>query len=133
MAVHYLHRATGLPRVLLEGPVRLLVRRIERTEKLDLSRADPVAAARRVTCPTAVVHGEADALVPIRFSPRLYEALCGAEDVLARARVRALPPRGRAAGRRDGRVREAVDGVLPPPRGLRTPPSGRERRPSAAA
>ncbi|HQQ79301.1 MAG TPA: alpha/beta hydrolase [Thermoanaerobaculia bacterium] len=77
MAVHYLHRATGLPRVLLEGPVRLLVRRIERTEKLDLSQADPVAAARRVTCPTTVVHGEADALVPIRFSPRLYEALAG--------------------------------------------------------
>ena len=36
MAVHYLHRATGLPRVLLAGPVRLLVRRIEKTEKLDL-------------------------------------------------------------------------------------------------
>jgi pimeloyl-ACP methyl ester carboxylesterase len=77
MAVHYLHRATGLPRVFLEGPVRLLVRRIEKTEKLDLSRADPVAAARRVTCPATVVHGEADALVPIRFSPRLYEALAG--------------------------------------------------------
>jgi len=77
MAVHYLHRATGLPRVLLAGPVRLLVRRIEKTEKLDLSRADPVAAARRVTCPTTVVHGETDALVPIRFSPRLYEALAG--------------------------------------------------------
>jgi pimeloyl-ACP methyl ester carboxylesterase len=77
MAVHYLHRATGLPRVLLEGPVRLLVRRIEKTEKLDLSQADPVAAARRVTCPVTVVHGETDALVPIRFSPRLYEALAG--------------------------------------------------------
>jgi len=77
MAVHYLHRATGLPRILLEGPVRLLVRRIERTEKLDLSRADPVAAARRVTCPTTIVHGETDTLVPIRFSPQLYEALAG--------------------------------------------------------
>ena len=77
MAVHYLHRATGLPRVFLEGPVRLLVRRIEKTEKLDLSQADPVAAARRVTCPTTVVHGETDELVPIRFSPRLYEALAG--------------------------------------------------------
>ncbi len=77
MAVHYLHRATGLPRILLEGPVRLLVRRIRKTEGLDLSRADPVATAARVTCPTTVVHGEADALVPIRFSPRLYEALAG--------------------------------------------------------
>jgi uncharacterized protein len=77
MAVHYLHRATGLPRVFLEGPVRLLVRRIERTEALDLSKVDPVAAARRVTCPATVVHGETDALVPIRFSPRLYDALAG--------------------------------------------------------
>ncbi|MGA7992984.1 MAG: alpha/beta fold hydrolase [Thermoanaerobaculia bacterium] len=77
MAVHYLHRATGLPRVLLGGPVRLLVRRIERTEALELSRVDPVEAARRVTCPATVVHGEADALVPIRFSPRLYDALAG--------------------------------------------------------
>ena len=77
MAVHYLHRATGLPRVLLEGPVRLLVRRIEKTEKLDLSQADPVTAARSVTCPTTVVHGETDELVPIRFSPRLFEALAG--------------------------------------------------------
>lgn len=77
MAVHYLHRATGLPRVLLRGPVRLLVGRLQRTEALDLSQADPVLAARRVTCPATVVHGEADALVPIRFSPRLYDALAG--------------------------------------------------------
>ena len=77
MAVHYLHRATGLPRVLLEAPVRALVRRIEKTEGLDLSQADPVAAARRIGCPTTVVHGETDALVPIRFSPRLFDALAG--------------------------------------------------------
>lgn len=77
MAVHYLRRATGLPRVLLEGPVRLLLRRIGRTEGLDLSRADPVAAARRVTCPVTIVHGEADALVPVRFASPLYEALPG--------------------------------------------------------
>ena len=77
MAVHYLHRATALPPWLLRAPVRALVRRLERTEGLDLAAVDPVAAARRVTCPAAVVHGEADALVPIRFSPRLYEALAG--------------------------------------------------------
>jgi pimeloyl-ACP methyl ester carboxylesterase len=77
MAVHYLRRATGLPGFLLEAPVRLFARRVLRTGKLDLSRVDPVAAARRVTCPTAVVHGETDALVPIRFSPALYDALAG--------------------------------------------------------
>jgi pimeloyl-ACP methyl ester carboxylesterase len=77
MAVHYLHRATGLPRLLLEGPVRLLVYRLQRREGIDLSRVDPVEAARRVTCPVVVVHGEGDPLVPIRFSPRLYDALAG--------------------------------------------------------
>jgi len=77
MAVHYLHRATALPAWLLKTPVRALVRRLERTEGLDLSAVDPVAAARRVACPATVVHGENDALVPIRFSPRVYEALAG--------------------------------------------------------
>lgn len=77
MAAHYLHRATGLPAFLFALPVRLLVRRIARTEGLDLSQADPMRAARRVTCPTVVVHGEDDRLVPIRFAPRVYEALAG--------------------------------------------------------
>jgi pimeloyl-ACP methyl ester carboxylesterase len=36
-----------------------------------------VRAARRVTCPTVVVHGEDDGLVPIRFALRVYEALAG--------------------------------------------------------
>ncbi len=77
MAAHYLHRATGLPAVLFSLPVRFLMQRIARTEGLDLSQADPVRAARRVTCPTVVVHGEDDGLVPIRFAPRVYKALAG--------------------------------------------------------
>ena len=77
MAAHYLHRATGLPAVLFALPVRCLVRRVARIEGIDLSQADPVRAARRVTCPTVVVHGEDDGLVPIRFAPRVYEALAG--------------------------------------------------------
>jgi pimeloyl-ACP methyl ester carboxylesterase len=77
MAAHYLHRATSLPAFLFALPVSILMRRIARTEGLDLSEADPVRAARRVTCPAVVVHGEDDPLVPIRFSPRIYEALAG--------------------------------------------------------
>jgi pimeloyl-ACP methyl ester carboxylesterase len=77
MAAHYLHRATSLPAFLFALPVRILIRRIARTEGLDLSEADPVRAARRVACPTVVVHGEDDDLVPIRFAPRVYEALAG--------------------------------------------------------
>ena len=56
------------------------MRRIARTEGLDLSQVDPVRAARRVTCPAVVVHGENDDLVPIRFSTDLYEALAGAKS-----------------------------------------------------
>ena len=77
MAAHYLHRATALPAFLFAFPVRVLIWRIARTEGIDLSKVDPLRAARRVTCPTVVVHGENDGLVPIRFSPRLYEALAG--------------------------------------------------------
>jgi pimeloyl-ACP methyl ester carboxylesterase len=77
MAAHYLHRATSLPAFLFALPVRILIRRIVRTEGIDLSEADPLRAARRVTCPTVVVHGEDDDLVPIRFAPRVYEALAG--------------------------------------------------------
>jgi len=77
MAAHYLHRATGLPAFLFALPVRILIRRIARTEGLDLSEADPMRAARRVACPAVVVHGEDDDLVPIRFAPRVYEALAG--------------------------------------------------------
>ena len=77
MAAHYLHRATGLPAFLFALPVRTLIRKIARTEGLDLSEADPMRAARRVACPAVVVHGEDDDLVPIRFAPRVYEALAG--------------------------------------------------------
>jgi hypothetical protein len=77
MAAHYLHRATSLPAFVFALPVRLLMRRIARAERLDLSEADPVRAARRVTSPAVVVHGEDDALVPVRFSPRVFEALAG--------------------------------------------------------
>ncbi len=77
MAAHYLHRATGLPAFLFALPVRILIRRIARTEGLDLSEADPMRAARRVACPAVVVHGEEDDLVPIRFAPHVYEALAG--------------------------------------------------------
>jgi uncharacterized protein len=77
MAAHYLHRATSLPAFLFALPVRILIRRIARTEGLDLSEADPMRAARRVVCPAVVVHGEDDDLVPVRFAPRVYEALAG--------------------------------------------------------
>jgi pimeloyl-ACP methyl ester carboxylesterase len=82
MAVRYAGRATGLPSFLLELPMRAVLKDLERREPLlALAELDPVAAARRVTCPTTIVHGECDALVPLRFSPPLFEALAGEKEL----------------------------------------------------
>lgn len=75
MAVQYLHRATSLPPSLLVLPAHAVLSQVSCATGIDLEAVDPVAAARRVTCPTMVVHGENDVLVPIRFAPAIYEAL----------------------------------------------------------
>jgi uncharacterized protein len=84
MAQHYLSRATGIPAPLLwlatEWAVARAVARIR--SELGATRArggheriDPVAAARRLRCPVALVHGADDRLVPPRFTERLAAAL----------------------------------------------------------
>lgn len=73
MAIHYAHRATGLPPALLALPTALALAAAERASGLPLGALDPLAAARRVACPTALVHGADDRHVPERFS-RPFEA-----------------------------------------------------------
>ena len=58
-----------------------------------------VARPGASTCPTVVVHGEDDGLVPIRFAPSRLRGARRREDVLARAPLRPLSPRRRAVGR----------------------------------
>lgn len=77
MARHYLQRATGAPAWAMAGPAYLLVRYLEYTTGLSLSALSPVVAARRVTCPTMVVHGEDDGLVPVDWSQPIVDALAG--------------------------------------------------------
>lgn len=81
MAVQYAHRATALPTWLLRLPTSLAISRIEHDSGLDLSSADPVAAAARVRCPVTVIHGEDDLLVPFRFAPPVFEALAGEKEL----------------------------------------------------
>jgi uncharacterized protein len=81
MAVHYVHRATGLPAWLLELPTRLAVARLQKTTGVPRAGVDPVTAARRVTCPAVLVHGEEDTLVPVRFAPAVYAALAGPKEL----------------------------------------------------
>ena len=80
MAVHYVHRATSLPERVVRWATLLALGEIERTTGLELSSVDPIAAAARVICPTMVIHGESDNLVPIRFAPAVYEALAGPKE-----------------------------------------------------
>jgi pimeloyl-ACP methyl ester carboxylesterase len=84
MAQHYLSRATGIPAPLLwlatEWAVGRAVERVRRElgatrGQGGLERVDPVAAARRLRCPVALVHGANDRLVPPRFTERLAAVL----------------------------------------------------------
>lgn len=90
MAQHYLSRATGIPAPLLwlvtEWAVGRAVRRIRRElgasrDRGGLERIDPVAAALRLGCPVALVHGANDRLVPPRFTERLASALPPGSEV----------------------------------------------------
>lgn len=80
-AVRYVHRATGLPEELLELPVRAALCLLERSTGLPLSAIDPLASARRITAPTVVVQGMADAMVPPERARAVYEALGGEKDL----------------------------------------------------
>lgn len=75
MALHYLHRATGLPSSLLSLPARLVLASVQRSTGIPLEELDPALLAPRVRCPVTVIHGQDDTLVPLAFVPRLYEAL----------------------------------------------------------
>ncbi len=81
MAAQYLSLATGLPRLLVALPARLAVALAGRTSGLPLSGLDPLPAARRVSCPAAIVHGEADELVPVAFARPVFEALGGQKQL----------------------------------------------------
>ena len=81
MAEQYVARATGLPRALVSLPTRLYVALAERSAGLPLADLDPLRAARRVSCPAVVVHGEADELVPVRFAPPVHDALGGRKEL----------------------------------------------------
>jgi len=81
MAEQYVGRATGLPRGLVALPARLAVAWAERTTGRPLSGLDPLGAARRVSCPAVVVHGEADELVPVSFALPVFAALAGEKEL----------------------------------------------------
>jgi putative redox protein len=50
-------------------------RRLNGTLLEDLSRIDVVACAHKITCPTLILHGEADAVVPVTEAHELYRCL----------------------------------------------------------
>jgi pimeloyl-ACP methyl ester carboxylesterase len=83
MARHYLHRRTGVPRWALTLTSRWAVARaaarVRRELDLDpLKRwhvPDPLAAARSIRCPVALVFGSNDELVPPTFVPEIRNAL----------------------------------------------------------
>ena len=51
--------------------------RLNATLLEDLERLDVLASARKVTCPTLVIHGEADEVVPVEEARELHACLTG--------------------------------------------------------
>lgn len=81
MAAQYVHRATGLPRALVALPAALAVKAVESRTGLALDAVDPLVAARSVSCPAVVVHGEGDVMVPVSMASAIYEALAGPKEL----------------------------------------------------
>lgn len=81
MATHYMARATGLPPGALFLPARVAIWRAECLTGLGLSDIDPVEAARKVTCPAMIVHGENDDRVPADFAAPVFSALAGPKEI----------------------------------------------------
>lgn len=83
MARHYLHLKSGLPAWALRLTTGIALTRADAKVRraLDLSRdeglaaMDPIAAAGRVRCPTALVYGRRDELALPEFLGELENAL----------------------------------------------------------
>jgi pimeloyl-ACP methyl ester carboxylesterase len=81
MAGIYISHATGIPRFLVAPAGRLFVALLTRAAELPASRLDPLAAARSVVCPSVVVHGERDDLVPPALGREVFAALGGDKEL----------------------------------------------------
>ncbi len=80
MAVHYVWRSYSVPKFLLYFPVWTAIQ--IGTWRNEGSVLDPAEEAKKVRCPTMVVHGDNDDIVPPQLTRRLFHSLAGPKKLV---------------------------------------------------
>jgi pimeloyl-ACP methyl ester carboxylesterase len=71
-----------IPRLVGDGQVRGALREVEERSGMRVRDADSVAAARHVSVPVLLLHGEEDAFTPLVHSQQIYAALRGEREIV---------------------------------------------------
>ncbi|MGH8003828.1 MAG: alpha/beta hydrolase, partial [Limisphaerales bacterium] len=80
MAVHYVWRSYSVPKFLLYFPVWTAIQ--IGTWRNGGGVLDPAEEAKKVRCPTMVVHGDIDDIVPPELTRRLFNSLAGSKELV---------------------------------------------------
>ncbi len=80
MAVHYVWRSYSVPKFLLYFPVWTAIK--IGTWRNHGGVLDPAEEAKKVHCPTMVVHGDVDDIVPPELTERLFHSLSGPKELV---------------------------------------------------
>lgn len=71
-----------IPRVVGDGQVRGALREVEERSGMRVKDADSVAAARHVSVPVLLLHGDEDAFTPLVHTQQIYAALRGEREIV---------------------------------------------------
>jgi pimeloyl-ACP methyl ester carboxylesterase len=71
-----------IPRVVGDGQVQGALREVEQRSGMRVKDADSVAAARRVSVPVLLLHGDRDAFTPLVHTQQIYAALQGEREIV---------------------------------------------------
>ncbi len=71
-----------IPRVVGDGQVRGALREVEQRSGMRVKDADSVAAARHVSVPVLLLHGDLDEFTPLVHTQQIYAALRGEREIV---------------------------------------------------
>jgi hypothetical protein len=71
-----------IPRVVGDGQVRGALREVEQRSGMRVKDANSVAAARHVSVPVLLLHGDLDEFTPLGHTQQIYDALQGEREIV---------------------------------------------------
>jgi len=81
VSAEFLQRVTHLPGALLNPVVWTTMHVANYRGNFDVKAVDPLALARQIKCPVALVHGTADELIATAHSQNIFDALGGDKEL----------------------------------------------------